>query len=333
MSQFDAGGFNFNLGDVPQAGDPFAFSSISNPFSGLPQAQQPTLQNLSNFVASQGGSVTPSGEVVTFVAGGPGSPGSAGNLVNTVPLSSFESRFRSAQPGASEQLSAALQFDIQNQQAAGERQFARNQEQIDLYEQALGEGVSGILSTAEATGADLVTGALADRDSLLGRLDDIEQRFIDRTDRDLSATVGGIERRFASTQKLFEAGLNPDGTQMTEAQRQQFAATMAQTRSNEVTQAATQIRSRFNEVQAQLGTTLGGLEGQANQRVQAARAAQASLVNASRVQALQFELAGRGQMAELVRNNRESVTSLFASLAGLAQLQTTPYFGYLGSLV
>ena len=342
MTQFNFGGFDF---DFQNQGQPFAFAgSDIDPFAGLPQGQDATEENLQSFFQERGQRITPSGEIAapgqsTQERASPNRPVAPdlnpGN--NTIDRSRIANRddlnaFDAAQPGASEQLTAALGFDIGNRQAAAQRQFQRNQQEIEGFRTALGEGTDSLLETADQTAESVVGGAEDDRSDILSRLDRIEEDFVDRTDRDLAATVGGIERRFRNTQRLLESGIKPDGTRMTSQEQQEFATRIATQRSEQVRQAAVQIRSQFNNQRANLGVQLAGIADRANQQVQQARATSSGIRNAARLQALQFELQGRGQLADMVRSNRESVTSLFASLSSLAQLQSSPGFNEQDSL-
>jgi hypothetical protein len=296
--------------------------------------------------------------------------------------------FENMQPNAIDQLAAALFREVPMQQAAADRQFARNQQQIDEYgnvidrnaqalrdlgveQNEMFQGQAGDLRQRGQAGLEqFEKGAAAVTADVRGEVDranrlaagataSYEQTIAETQDRvaqDAMVVATSLRKNAQSAIKMAEAGLRPDGTKMTGAER--FAA-MTQIRNDtefQVSGEITRLMSRFNEMRAnmggmlaslkqqQAGTALGGAGtiGQvgtalSGQRVQALGldaqmqqfASQVSMFgeqlrSAGLLEAANYEAQGRAAMAEMVANNPESIISLYAGLASLFSLASAP---------
>lgn len=268
------------------------------------------------------------------------------------------------------------------------------------------EGLIGGIDAATARtrqGADLLSESIGERaDATSARVDEFaegavqaaEEAIIDTQDlanRQMSAAITGLEARTRKDAQRIEAGLRPDGTQMTPAERRAAQASLRADTNVQLTQVATTLSGQAKELFAQLKTnlaqtqvqagqlTLGageqqlkagqlqagleelkaGTEAQAagqkaglvglkaevgvklgEQRIAATQISQqfqtmradlakmgATIVNSAKSTAIGFEMQGRFGIAQLVKDNPETVVGMFSGLASMLAAASAPGAG------
>lgn len=280
------------------------------------------------------------------------------------------------------QMAGALGRDVQAQQEAADRQFARQQEEIEGMKGFLGERTGDFEALAEEqagtlreqagrleeTGGELredtlsrfesgAEGVMEDVRGQIGKAEDLAaqatREFEDRAAQDASAAAYGIRRNAQAAMEQIGAGLNPDGTLMTPAQRQAAMTELRMETDAQVQQQITGIFSDYNRMRAglrmnqaslamaggqllgQVGTAISGQRAQAllstqamqqqlmefgaNMRVQAEQ-----IRSSAQLAAVNFEMQGRLAISEMVRANPEGIISLYAALSSFIGAATIP---------
>lgn len=293
------------------------------------------------------------------------------------------------------ELLQALMGDQTNMQRAADDQFNRNNAQIAGFSDFLGQAPGQIMDVADSGAGQLndlagqarglgdrqmsefrdQTGGLLDRarentgkveadvnagyaigDQAVRDMQDTIAKYGARAAKDASVAAHGIRTNNESAMRQVRAGVNPDGTPMTEGQKAALITTMRQQTQEAVQSAVTPIFSHYNDVNAQLGqalastrmnnaglrmtgaqtklgaygqeaqvgTTVSGQMLQAHegerQMMQLASSlteAGAAMRNAGILQATNLEAQGLFQKAQLVQQNPQTVTSWFQSLLAL----------------
>jgi hypothetical protein len=170
-----------------------------------------------------------------------------------------------------------------------------------------------------------------------------------------SSTAAGIYSQMQDQIRQAQSGIRPDGTLMTEGERQQTMATLQQNTSLAVNQALTPIFAQTQQVIAQLGMGVAqmrqnqaqgfqgaaglayqGEQGAANMRMQGQvggaqveqqaqqqaynyRNTAANLSQAATLQSLNLEMQGRTALADMVRQNPEGQVGIFQGMMALSQ--------------
>ncbi len=191
-------------------------------------------------------------------------------------------------------------------------------------------------------------------DAAVGAAEGAVSGFNDRYQENVKAMVGGLERRVSQQMRQLESGTDAQGNPLPPAAVQQMRRelsfdvgqqvasvtaqmwgeaqkTMASLRMNlaSVKGQAASESNRSAEIRASTGTELGRQEAQAQaERMRAgeirAQLGQfsASLRGSARALASQMTVNGREAMANLLRNNPESVVSIFSGLAQMVSVAT-----------
>lgn len=218
--------------------------------------------------------------------------------------------------GAGNRLLPAISLDVQRQQEAANTQFERNQEQIESFESALTGGVDRFLEGAEEAASSLSELGQEQLGDVEARLDEAIEGFQDLTSQQISQVTGNLQRNLQRNLRALNAGFDPQtGQKLKPGEAFQLRAQLQDQVDRQTSQITSQLLSRFNETRAQLRLAAAGQLAQAQQGQAALAQAAASLRSSALAQALQFELQGRAQLAELVRANPESVVSLFSALS------------------
>lgn len=300
---------------------------------------------------------------------------SASGIKFTISEADMRKRQQAQQGGGFlQQLFSGLGFDLTQQQGAAERMFQNLQGQITGFEDFLGEragdfeelageqfenlsGLAGDIEQQAQEGLEAFeTGAsetLADVRGQVSKAEELArlaaENFEDRVAQDAAAAATGIRGRAQSESKRIAAGLNPDGSMMTPAER--FAAQNA-LRMDTETQVQTQITglmSNFNNVKAQLEVNRanvalsgGQLLGQVGVGLAEARTRAQAVANqmtqfgaglrlqgeqirsAAQLNAVNFEMQGRQALFQMIQNNPEGIVSVYAALASFFGAATTP---------
>lgn len=294
--------------------------------------------------------------------------------------------------GFFEQLSASMFGDIQRQQQAADRQHQRLGEQTAGFEEfiqgragdfeqlageqagvlgseaerlrAMGEGQLSALEEDRAKFEEFKTDTLGNLEERLGRSEktfgDAIRRFEKEQTQALPAAIAaGIRADAQAQMKEIQSGLRPDGSMMTEAERQD-AMMQVQTRTaRQVQQAVVPVQERAQEnlaqlrvgfsqlqqgnaaLEAQIRTEFGRQDISFQQQKTQLQGVQAQLGSmaanlvslgeqlrsAAQLNAVNFEMQGRLSVSELIRQNPESVVGVFAGLAALLQAATIPGAG------
>lgn len=277
------------------------------------------------------------------------------------------------QPGinATDAASTAALSDLQRTQAAADKQHQTVSDAIAKVQQTVAKSSGQITAGGAAASDVLKQSSIANTGKLekLGdsQVSDMKQQiaalkasvdknnaatisnFKDMTAQEASVTARGIAANYQQTIKMATKGIGADGLPMSPEEQQQ-AIFQAHQAAGEQTQAAlTGIYSNFNNVQAQLRTTLsaqslqaglGGLsalgEAQGGQRSLYSQSAnlgatldqaRAQIANATPFAALQLEMQGQTAIADMNRQNPQSVVSYFSTVAALTSLASAPNVG------
>jgi hypothetical protein len=286
---------------------PWAFLQ-ENPESSIPdalmrdlaasrRAQNPSMEDRAAVARSQGYTVR--GDRATYARPGTGAP--TGRNLSTFNL-----------PGG--QLPAlptqALLEDTARMQGAADRQWGRNQAEIEGMRGFLDEAPGQIIDEAARGAAQLegVAGEARDlgrqqegdftafRDNVMANADrgadranaDIDQayelgdeavseyqrsisRYEDRGAQDASAVASAMNRRAASSMRMARSGMHPDGTPMTPAEQADAIAQVQFDTQAQIQEAVTPMLSHYNDAIAGLEQNLASLRmGNAGNRLQGA---------------------------------------------------------------
>jgi len=285
-------------------------------------------------------------------------------------------------------LANTMGADISRQQAAMNEMYRRNEQQIGLMEGLIGRGsqtiqqsgagqrtaMQGIAGNLEAQGRQTMADFGQFRDKQMGRVDEdiaaanrfaaearqgYEQAisdFKDTSAQDAANAAFGLRRNVQSAMQQINAGMNPDGTMMTSAERQAATQQLYSQTEDQVSQTVNGIFSNMNnavasmqgnlanitmgqsqtamaggQLRAQVGTSFGSqtLEaanlGQRMAELGANYRAMGEQAYASALQqSVMFEMQGRQSVAEMIRANPRQFVSLFAGLTGYLAAATTP---------
>lgn len=224
----------------------------------------------------------------------------------------------------------ALLSDTNRMQGAADRQFMRNQAQIDsmgaflgglqptLDAQAAGfqNELRGFGSQAQALGDQQVdriersnAETRARQDPLIDSAMDTQKlaewgmadavnRFEDRAAQDASAVAEGIRRSMKTSLKMARSGMRPDGSSMTAEEQHAVMQEMEFETGRQVQAAITPLMSDYNRARASLDQSLASLRSQgAATRLQAA--GQVASTDQAGTQNLLAAQAGRRDMANL----------------------------------
>lgn len=296
-------------------------------------------------------------------------------------------------------LSSALLGDARAMQAAADEQFARLNSQIGGMEEfnqsapgrligqagatagqlgamgnraeALGrqqEGdfkqyAQGVQAGADRVGVDVsgdINEAYRLGNEAVAGFGDAITKYEDRGAQDASAAASAIRRAGQSMLKEASVGINPDGTPMTTAQKQDMAYRAQQDVQSQVQEQITPILSRTNDTLAGMRQTLAGLKQNnanlrisggdlrvkagelgartgielGNQMLESQRATRdmialsadlhkvgGELQNAAQLNAVNLEMQGRLALSQLIQQNPRSVTSWFQGLLAMYSVQ------------
>lgn len=251
-----------------------------------------------------------------ITGGMPPGGGGAGSLLN-------RSGTRLGGGGFLEQAGDVLGRETEALQGAANRQFQRNTNAT--------RGVEGVVNRAgefqqlgeqEASRLEDVSGGLDRRfeeaaAETLGRFD---TNFAD----DMAAAVAGVRRGVQGTLNAIRNGLGPEGTVLTAAEQRDRMFALEQSVGEQVQTVYTSLSSAFNNARASLATNLNAQRLQSFEGVRAMQSMASNIRTAAQAAALQFEVQGRTQVADMIYRNPESVVSYFNALMGLASVATAP---------
>ena len=257
---------------------------------------------------------------------------------------------------------------------------ARTREGADLLSKDIGERAD---ATTERVG-EFAEGAVQSAEDAIFDTQDL-------ANKQMTSAITGLEARTRKESQRIDAGLNPDGTQMTPAERRAAKASLRADTNVQLTQVATQLASQSKLLLAQLTTNLADTKLQAGQltlgagaqqlqagqlkagleqlkadtdtkgtaqkaglvglkaevgvqlggqRVQAAGIAQqfqsmradlakfgATVVNSAKSTAIGLEMQGRFGVAQLTRENPETIVGMFSGLAAMLAARSAPGAG------
>lgn len=284
--------------------------------------------------------------------------------------------------------SGAVFGDMQNQQGIMEEQFRRLNQGMGQFQGAVEQGADRLRGIAEQQRQTL--GGEAERVQQLGQQGydefvrfrdqqigavgkDIERaneqaagavesfektmgQYQDRTALQASNLAVGLGRQVQNTMQQIASGINPDGTQMTNAERAAIQMTMQRDVAEQTSMGVNQIYSQFNETMASMGANLaqlkqaqaqttmagGQLRGQMGtafgsqtvdaQRMRASmtelssglRTTMEQMSAASELGAINLLTQGYKDMYDMIQGNKRGTTSMYAALSGWLAGMTTP---------
>lgn len=201
-------------------------------------------------------------------------------------------------------LGNAMGYDIRTQQGAMNEQFARNEQQSGMYEDALQRGIGtmqqaglGEKQAAQQQAAKLDTqGKQQSQDFLkfrdqqmaqtrqdIGKANQFAAQGVETWNKaigdfkDMSAQTAanaafGLRRSTQEAMQQINSGMNPDGTMMSPAEQQAARMQLTQTTEQQVSQSVTGIMAQVNDQMAQMKGTLASLQmGQGQQAMAGAQ--------------------------------------------------------------
>jgi hypothetical protein len=227
-------------------------------------------------------------------------------------------------------LGGSIFQDMTNQQNVMNEQFARANQMMGGYGQAVQEGaqairaqdaqmrqnIGGLAQRAEQQGQAAFDEFKQFRDQQIGRVDqDISQanRFAQEATENYQQAIGeyqdrsaqqaadlriGLERQVQNTMRTIEMGRNPDGSLMSPAERAAMQQTLQAETAMQVSQGVNQIYTGLNDTMAQMKGNLSSLMNVQSQtalaggqlRGQMGTAFGAQTIDASRQRAAMTEL-------------------------------------------
>lgn len=370
------------------SGSPTQQPQVTNPLDQL-QANAPNIEEL----AAQLGYISNPAQPGTYKKGNtPNLPvgayaGAVGGSNDVLTAQQIQQQ-AGGQGGAMAQLAQALGIDISNLSAEANQKADQFQGVIGGLEGMLGglgnkfqEQAAGSAAKLDARAKEMdALGAkqLADFNAQSGKnMADITARidqanatandavetfrgfvneYQDRSAQDASAMAYSIRSQAQDQMMQINAGLNPDGTVMTSTERAAAQAELGGQVNDQVQAAITPMLSRANEVKAQLGLSLAGLQmgesqqqlagaqtlgqlGVENQRSflqaqegqrQMAQVATGLITFSEQLQssallnAVSLEMNGRTALAELINSAPSRSVSLFSGLAALLAAGSAP---------
>ena len=284
--------------------------------------------------------------------------------------------------------SGAVFGDMQNQQGIMQEQFGRLNQGMGRFQGAVEQGADRMRGIADQQRQTL--GGEADRVQQLGQqgydefvrfrdqqigavgqdigraneqaagaVESFEKtmgQYQDRTALQASNLAVGLGRQVQNTMQQLAGGVNPDGTQMTSAERAAIQMTMQRDVAEQTSMGVNQIYSQFNDTMASMGANLaqlkqaqaqttmagGQLRGQVGtafggqtvdaQRMRASmtelssglRTTMEQMSAASELGAINLLTQGYKDMYEMIQGNKRGTTSMYAALSGWLAGMTTP---------
>jgi hypothetical protein len=234
-------------------------------------------------------------------------------------------------------LSGALVRDIGAYQEAADAQFDRNNGQIGAMQSLVsrapgqildaGNTAAGQLRDRAAQGDQLGRDQYAEFQDRAYGPNGILARYKDMSAQEASSASRGMAESYSQALSQITAAGGQAG--LTNAERTQQRDTLQRDFTQNYQTAITGILSDFNKTFASLGTSIAGLGQQAmagarqqfesgTQLTQAAT----QIENAATLQATDYEFRGRTAIADMVRQNPNSVVSWFSGLAALYNAQS-----------
>jgi ElaB/YqjD/DUF883 family membrane-anchored ribosome-binding protein len=251
--------------------------------------------------------------------------------------------------GFLEQMAGALGRDITAAEEAGGRQFQRQQAETDAFRQfieeqtpqfgEMAEQQAGRLEDAagrlEQTGAERLSKFEEGAQGAIAEARAAVSGFEDRVAQDASLASEAIRRRGQAASQQIAAGINPDGSLMTPAQRFAAQSELMHNTDVQVQQQVGQMMNNFNNVKAQLQSNVASISAAVSgQRVQAQEVANRMDQFGTQVRQFGEQLRSAAQLnasrlAEMVRANPESVISVFAALSSFLGAATLPMASFI----
>ena len=240
-------------------------------------------------------------------------------------------------PGLSQQLQASMEIprapftdlmagaalsDYGNLIEAEKFNRARGDAQIARYGNILEQIPEQIQGTASRVAGDVKQQGTAAREAMVTDVDEAIADF-DKTQHAEMSSVGfGIAKAAQSDMAKVNAGMNPDGTQMTPAQKSEA---LAQAKFNNAAQrqaALAPMVTDYEKSMLQARLSGAGIKGQGYQFEAQAGQFAAQIESAAAVQATQYLITGQESMYQMVKNNPYQPVALLDTLAAIHTMKS-----------
>ena len=219
-------------------------------------------------------------------------------------------------------MAAAGLSDYQNLIEAEKFNRARGDAQIAQYGNILEQIPEQIQGTASRVAGDVRQQGTAAREAMVTDVDEAIADFDKTQHAEMSSAGFGIAKATQSDMAKVNAGMNPDGTQMTPAQKSEA---LAQAKFNNAAQrqaALAPMVTDYEKSMLQARISGAGVKGQGYSLEAQAGQAAAQIENMGAVQATQYLMTGQENMYQMVKNNPYQPVALLDTLAAIHSMKS-----------